>query len=281
MDEQSLEAQAAAKASANGTLPRGVIVVDLAGWIRAADPEAMAWIRATAGSHTTDAWHLSELATGSAFVEDLRRLIAGEHLHSSIASLPSGPGMQTDTSYRWTLLSGDIGPHALLHLEPRTQDSANHLLDALTQLPDRRAVTARIAQWRKAEHRSPHFAVLFVDFDDFKSVNDHYGHATGDVVLQTLAARLQQSIRDGDLACRYGGDEFVVLVQGAASSAEVEPVVARLAIAIQQPIHVNGRSLKLTATIGWAAPHGDDWTTESLVAAADADMYARKRAMLR
>jgi len=281
MDESTPQTQAEGTTCAHSTKPRGVLVVDPAGWISAADPDAMAWILGTMADRPAAPWHLKDLAPGVAFEEEFRRLIAGEYVGSSVASLPSGSGHHSDTSIRWTLLSGDIGPHALLHLEPRAQDPADHLLDALTQLPDRRAVAARIAQWRQVEHAPPRFAVLFVDFNDFKAVNDQYGHAAGDLVLQTLAARLQHSIRDGDLASRYGGDEFVLLIRGAASPAEVEPVLARLAAAIQQPVPVNGRSLELTAAIGWAAPHGDDWTTESLIAAADADMYARKRAMLR
>jgi diguanylate cyclase (GGDEF)-like protein len=208
--------------------------------------------------------------------------LAGAQVHCTVVSIPNRAGQHVSASIRWTLLSGELGPHAILTIESQPQCGNSEILDALTQLPDRRALLERVAQWRHATAvEPPRFAVLFVDFNEFKAVNDQHGHAVGDVVLRTLADRLRNSIRDGDLATRYGGDEFVLLIHGATSAAEVEPVLARLTAAIEQPLCVSSLMLQLTATIGWAAPSSSDWTTDSLIAAADADMYARKRAMLR
>jgi diguanylate cyclase (GGDEF)-like protein len=154
--------------------------------------------------------------------------------------------------------------------------------DALTQLPDRREIARRVAEWRRAAGGAPpRFAVLFLDLDHFKAVNDRFGHAVGDAVLRELAARWLRCVRDGDLVTRYGGDEFVLLIRDAASLQDVAAVLARLQDATSVPVVIDGVEHSVDATIGATVATDDTSSIDELIAAADRDMYAHKRRVLR
>jgi diguanylate cyclase (GGDEF)-like protein len=122
----------------------------------------------------------------------------------------------------------------------------------------------------------PH-AVLFLDLDDFKQVNDAHGHAAGDVALAELAERWRNAVRDGDLVTRYGGDEFVILLKNVANRDAVETIVERLRAATMAPIAVAGRAVIISATVGIALSDASQGPIDHLIVAADQDMYARKR----
>ena len=152
------------------------------------------------------------------------------------------------------------------------------LHDELTGLPNRALfwehLTHRLAT---SDRRQTGFAVLFLDVDDFKAVNDGFGHAAGDRLLVDVASRLRASLRGGDTAARVGGDEFVVLLDDVASKGAALSVAERLSEALRAPYEVEPEQRTVTASIGVALGPTDLGTSDQLVAAADAAMYDAKR----
>jgi diguanylate cyclase (GGDEF)-like protein/PAS domain S-box-containing protein len=150
--------------------------------------------------------------------------------------------------------------------------------DALTGLANRRQFEERLALalTRLRRHGLP-VALLYLDIDHFKHINDRHGHGGGDVVLRTLAQRLSASVRGGDLAARLGGDEFVVLVEDAALPEAAETIARKLVAAMDQPVAVDGGSLRATTSIGIAYATRAIGA-EALMATADRALYAAKEA---
>ncbi len=152
--------------------------------------------------------------------------------------------------------------------------------DPLTHLPDRRELATRRMQWQnQSSGKSVPHAVLFMDLDGFKQINDRHGHAVGDRVLTALASRWQRGVREEDLLVRYGGDEFVVLLAGIRSREEVEPILARLVAATAKPIEVDNLKLNVSVTIGVALADDTSADLDQLLAEADRAMYALKRGL--
>jgi diguanylate cyclase (GGDEF)-like protein len=122
-------------------------------------------------------------------------------------------------------------------------------------------------------------AVLFLDLDGFKPVNDRHGHAAGDHVLAVIADRIRAAIRASDLAARLGGDEFVIAAPLADANAElvVSRMSAALRAAIAEPVEFKGHRLRVSASIGAALCPRDAGGAEELVHLADQDMYDAKR----
>jgi len=159
--------------------------------------------------------------------------------------------------------------------EERLRHMATH--DALTGLPNRSLLSDRIrmavAHGRRVGRG---FAVLALDLDGFKKVNDALGHPTGDALLRIAAERLSQTLRDVDTLARVGGDEFVAVLPGAASEAEIQLVARRMIGVMQQPFEVDGHTLYVGTSIGAAVfpQHGD--SEVKLLAHADTAMYRAK-----
>jgi diguanylate cyclase (GGDEF)-like protein len=123
---------------------------------------------------------------------------------------------------------------------------------------------------------SRHVALVFIDLDDFKSVNDAYGHVIGDSVLATVGHRLADLVRPQDVVARYGGDEFLMLCDGLCDD-DAQAVARRISDALAQPIELpDGRSVVIGATAGVAASADSGDALDDLLAAADADMYRAK-----
>lgn len=164
--------------------------------------------------------------------------------------------------------------------EARLYHQAHH--DALTGLPNRRAFVqeAQEALSTAAAQGAP-LTLLYLDLDDFKSVNDHYGHDVGDALLETIAARLKGQARRHDLLARLGGDEFALLLRNVTPEASVE-LVRRLERGLAQPFSLLGHTLYAEGSFGAAHYPEAGTTLEALLTYADGAMYelkaARKRA---
>ena len=152
------------------------------------------------------------------------------------------------------------------------------LRDALTGLPNRDLLDDRVGQALARSRRTGEaFALLVVDLDGFKGVNDIRGHETGNVVLRAIARRLESVVRESDTVARVGGDEFVVLSLGTREDEEAAALAGRLRQALRRPYRVDGGIVELDASIGWALFPQDGVTPSDLVARADGQMYATKR----
>src|SRR5581483_6526002 len=148
--------------------------------------------------------------------------------------------------------------------------------DALTGLPNRLLVTERLDQaLARASRTGSEVAVLFIDLDHFKLVNDGRGHAAGDGLLITAAERLRAVVRSGDVVARFGGDEFVVVCEGRTAALESALVAERITGALREPVVIDGQEVFLSASVGIAVSDGDD-SPESLLRDADAAMYRAK-----
>jgi diguanylate cyclase (GGDEF)-like protein len=151
--------------------------------------------------------------------------------------------------------------------------------DPLTGLPSAGLARDRLDMaCRAAARAGERVAVLFIDLDDFKAVNDGFGHLAGDHVLRTVASRLAQSLRKADTAARRGGDELLVVLGGAVTEDAALEVAAKLVATIGQPILFEGAALRVGASIGIAMFPDDGETPEGLMARADAAMYQAKKA---
>lgn len=149
--------------------------------------------------------------------------------------------------------------------------------DALTGLANRTAFHDRLqAVLAHPERRNGTQAVLFVDLDDFKDVNDELGHAAGDEVLCAVAARLVAAVRPGDLVARLGGDEFALLLDGVDGPAAALAIAERVVVALTAPVEVFGTSVHVGASAGLAMRH-DASDSDALMREADVAMYSAKR----
>ncbi|KRD55014.1 diguanylate phosphodiesterase [Acidovorax sp. Root275] len=155
--------------------------------------------------------------------------------------------------------------------------------DALTGLPNRllfedRLIHALLRLDRTNHHRvEDRLAVLFVDLDGFKPINDSFGHAAGDVILRGAADRLRREAREGDTVARVGGDEFLILLEDVTDVAASVMVANRVLASLSEPFEVAGKQVQIACSIGIVV-HPDHGERGKLVANADAAMYAAKRA---
>ncbi len=158
--------------------------------------------------------------------------------------------------------------------------AARHLAlhDGLTQLPNRHFFRERLGQFTPSGHHRPAaLALLYLDLDDFKAINDEHGHDAGDELLKIVAARLAHAVRAQDLVSRVGGDEFTCLLLDVPSREQLSHMACKLLDTVAAPIKIGELELTVRASIG-IATNADPCTTSAvLIRSADAAMYVAKR----
>jgi len=159
--------------------------------------------------------------------------------------------------------------------EARISRLAHH--DTLTGLPNRNLLTDRITHaLARVRRHGGHLAVLYVDLDRFKPINDHLGHEAGDAVLREVAARLSSCIRSSDTVSRVGGDEFVVVIEQISRPVEAAMVARKILDKLTRPIEYQGHPCQIGASIGIALHPFDGSEMEEICKAADVAMYRVK-----
>jgi diguanylate cyclase (GGDEF)-like protein/PAS domain S-box-containing protein len=159
--------------------------------------------------------------------------------------------------------------------EARIQFLAHH--DTLTHLPNRALLLDRIQViLANARRNKTEVGVMFIDLDNFKTINDSLGHYAGDELLKRIAARLLSCLRDVDLVGRLGGDEFVVVLNELTSTDDIAPVAEKISDAIGEAFSLDGQELAVSASIGVSVYPRDGETPDSLIRNADAAMYLAK-----
>ena len=122
------------------------------------------------------------------------------------------------------------------------------------------------------------FALLFIDLDDFKEINDRYGHDCGDIALVEIAARLKSGVRSSDIVVRYGGDEFVILLIDMASTADVQAAEEKIHALVEAPMQLGAHTVHTGISVGWSLYPAEGQDIETLTRTADARMFDAKRA---
>ncbi|HVF20443.1 MAG TPA: EAL domain-containing protein [Mycobacteriales bacterium] len=213
----------------------------------------------------------------------------------AVAEVRTGHGMRLHArlshtgELRWGLLTFSkltqvpgVGDQLVLHVEDVTDrrlleetlaHQAGH--DSLTGLPNRAQLVDRIANALASPY--PRIAVLFIDLDRFKHVNDACGHSTGDQLLVDVARRLQEVVRPGDVVARLGGDEFVVLCHDVSGTPEIGPIAERVLTTLALPFIVEGEMFFVGASIGVSLPTAEA-SPDTLLRDADTAMYLAKDA---
>jgi diguanylate cyclase (GGDEF)-like protein/PAS domain S-box-containing protein len=187
-----------------------------------------------------------------------------------------------DGSWRWLLWSarsdGATWYAAAKDVTDRMWLERQALHDPLTKLPNRLLLMDRARQALTRLHRSHGLvAMLFLDLDRFKAINDNLGHALGDHLLTSLASRLAKMMRDSDTVARLGGDEFVILAEDLQTDAEALTVAERVLHALEEPFVVGSTEVSMLASVGVSVSHDPDMDPEALLREADVAMYRAKR----
>jgi diguanylate cyclase (GGDEF)-like protein len=173
---------------------------------------------------------------------------------------------------------GFVSTYLDVTAQRKSQSMIEHMAlhDAVTGLPNRTKMTKHLNQAIDQIAEGQKFAVHFIDLDRFKPINDNHGHETGDTILQSVAGRLLDSVRDSDLVARVGGDEFIILQMGIRSARDAELVASRVIKSVSRSHIVKNRSYAVGASVGISVAPWDSVNPEELVRKADNAMYRSK-----
>ncbi|MEP2990882.1 MAG: EAL domain-containing protein [Parasphingorhabdus sp.] len=229
--------------------------------------------------------HLTEL-----FEDSLERNALANALDAKAAFRDLVLPLEIDGDSRWWKLSGrpvDCAPNSQIHfrgvatditVSKKAEDRVAHLahFDNLTNLPNRALFNESLQRSVQRLRNGQILAVMYLDLDNFKLINDTLGHGAGDAVLKAVASRLEQAIGIEDVVCRLGGDEFAISLRSIASIADAERTATAIIDSIRQPIMIEGQPVSSGISIGMAfsPEHGD--SAETLLRHADIALYRTK-----
>jgi diguanylate cyclase (GGDEF)-like protein/PAS domain S-box-containing protein len=198
-------------------------------------------------------------------------------MEAAARPIPGADGNTTDIIFACRDVSERVAAEQALKASRAELEAQAHL-DSLTGLANRRQFDERLAHaLGRSRRQGLAVALMYMDIDHFKQVNDGYGHAAGDEVLRAFGHRLSACVRSGDLVARLGGDEFVVLIEDLSAPETAEAIAEKLIEAMSKGIEVEGTTLHVTTSIG-IAYSAHPAVAKDLTAAADAALYAAKSA---
>jgi diguanylate cyclase (GGDEF)-like protein/PAS domain S-box-containing protein len=214
--------------------------------------------------------------------QTLALMLAGSHRSAQLENF-TNRYRHRDGSWRWLLWSarcdGDTWYAAVKDVTDRMWLERQALHDPLTRLPNRLLLMDRTRQALTRLHRSDDVvALLFIDLDRFKALNDNFGHDVGDRLLISVSERLAEMMRDSDTVARLGGDEFVILAQDIETDEEAVALAERVLHALNRPFLVGSAEVSMPASVGVSVSHEPDTDPESMLREADVAMYRAKGA---
>jgi diguanylate cyclase (GGDEF)-like protein/PAS domain S-box-containing protein len=266
-----------------------ILTVGRDGWIRYASPASLALLGRPPDLLIGQS--LAVLASDDFSAAQLRRIATTQTGPATIELRVVRPdGSMNWVELRWSALrtSDSAEPTELqavcrdVTARRRAEEELRRqaLADRLTGMMNRAGILGLLAEVLiECAASNESVSVLFVDLDGFKPVNDKLGHEAGDTVLTTVADRIRHAVRPGDAVGRLGGDEFVIVCRGLADDAAARQVGERVVAASHEPVIVGSDAVaQVGASVGAVIVRGSTWTPETVVAEADAAMYAAKRA---
>ena len=299
LDRRAAEAVALENEVANATLDsigEAVLRTDIRGnvaYLNRVAEKMIGWTREEAlGRPIADVLRLVDCDSGASIDNGVATVIQGDRTATAMISFISctlvrRDGVQLGIENRVTVVDDqagnligavvvvrDVGAARAVSLE--TSRASQH--DVLTSLPNRALFNDRLKQAISlAERQSKQLAVLFVDLDQFKRINDSLGHTMGDKLLRSVAGRLMACIRRTDTVCRMGGDEFVILLSQVEHSEDAAITARKILRAVAAPHIIDNKSLDMNVSIGGSTYPDSAQDAESLLSQADAAMYEAKQ----